>query len=620
MKINDCCNKWKDMIKEAWTKAEHAVQGIKLTSESTIHYPDGAGVIELDIKADISAIEKQVDTNTSDITAMKTDIASNSASTSANASAIASEVTARTNADDAIRADMTNKQAKLTAGNNIAISDSNVISAIDTKYTAGSNVTINSNNVISAVDTKYSAGDGISISANNVISATDTGGSDFTAQNNDGNITFWKDGTQEAILKEGTNITITADGTISAAGGSATAVTASEINMADGRTVQVAIDAIEDELGDSEGTSGTIYSRLDAIETEQTTQNANIATNASAIETKQDKLSVNKNIKIINNAISALGVTNIVNNTTSEKIGLSYASTIASGSVVSDEIFTVDILEPGQYIYIDSTTTPPKLNIDLSGKQDKLTDSQLTVINNSSLQKGYYFDGGTANTEKFQLVAHPTDEDSATVTMHPGTNVTFSKNKTDDININVDLSSKADASTVTTLSNAVSKCYDDYSIDRSSGKVTLTMKAADDMTSASQDILTAGDGVTISDTGVISATGGGSGGAEYKNLYANTATDFFSKVYSELKVGDVVSLKLTLVSGSEYLRITGIITTMASTAVYIYGSVVTNYSNANDTWHEILITSDGTVKAYGIDNTSKTLSPTYFNVYATHFN
>lgn len=64
------------------------------------------------------------------------------------------------------------KQGTLTAGDNIAISEQNVISATDTKYTAGTNVEISEQNVISATDTKYTAGTGISISEQNVISAS----------------------------------------------------------------------------------------------------------------------------------------------------------------------------------------------------------------------------------------------------------------------------------------------------------------------------------------------------------------------------------------------------------------------------------------------------------------
>ena len=66
----------------------------------------------------------------------------------------------------------TNKQGKLTAGNNIQISPDNVISATDTKYTAGENITISDNNVISATGggATYISGDYINIE-NNKISA-----------------------------------------------------------------------------------------------------------------------------------------------------------------------------------------------------------------------------------------------------------------------------------------------------------------------------------------------------------------------------------------------------------------------------------------------------------------
>ena len=108
--------------------------------------------------------------------------------------------------------DNKNLQPKLTAGENITISNDNVISATDTgltqeqvntlidsknlqpKLTAGTNITIDGNNVISSVDTgvseqqvntlidnknlqpKLTAGENITISADNVISATASGG------------------------------------------------------------------------------------------------------------------------------------------------------------------------------------------------------------------------------------------------------------------------------------------------------------------------------------------------------------------------------------------------------------------------------------------------------------
>lgn len=58
-----------------------------------------------------------------------------------------------------------------TAGENILISESNVISAKNTTYTAGENIQISERNVISATAPTYTAGENIQISASNVISA-----------------------------------------------------------------------------------------------------------------------------------------------------------------------------------------------------------------------------------------------------------------------------------------------------------------------------------------------------------------------------------------------------------------------------------------------------------------
>lgn len=64
--------------------------------------------------------------------------------------------------DHEISVDPDYVQEKLTAGDNITISD-NVISATDTTYTAGSNVQISAENVISATDTTYTAGTGLDL-------------------------------------------------------------------------------------------------------------------------------------------------------------------------------------------------------------------------------------------------------------------------------------------------------------------------------------------------------------------------------------------------------------------------------------------------------------------------
>ncbi len=67
------------------------------------------------------------------------------------------------------------KQDTLTAGNNIIITDENVISSVNTTYTAGTNVSISEENVISATDTTYTAGTGIEITEGNVINNTQSG-------------------------------------------------------------------------------------------------------------------------------------------------------------------------------------------------------------------------------------------------------------------------------------------------------------------------------------------------------------------------------------------------------------------------------------------------------------
>lgn len=108
---------------------------------------------------------------------------------------------------------------------------------------------------------KLTAGIGIRI-ANDVI----TNDSRFTVQNNDGSVMFYKNGEKVGEITEGTNITISPEGVISATGGgSGGTSTASEVLLTDGRSVQEGIDALEDELGDL-GTSGTVQERLEALE------------------------------------------------------------------------------------------------------------------------------------------------------------------------------------------------------------------------------------------------------------------------------------------------------------------------------------------------------------------
>lgn len=126
-------------------RLKQQIDEIKTNQLSSQNSTSGASV-------DLSPLENAISQNASDIDALQSSVNSNTSAISSLQSA---------------------KQDKLTAGNNISISNG-VISATDTTYTAGQNISINANNVINAIDTKYFAGTNVTIDQNNVISATCT--------------------------------------------------------------------------------------------------------------------------------------------------------------------------------------------------------------------------------------------------------------------------------------------------------------------------------------------------------------------------------------------------------------------------------------------------------------
>lgn len=86
---------------------------------------------------------------------------------------------------------------------------------------------------------------------------------------------------------------------------------------------------------------------------------------------------------------------------------------------------------------------------------EMLTEEQRSVIDNESLQSGFFFDGATADTSKFQLVAHPTGESSVAVVMKPGTGITFTRNSSDNISVNANVTTiTGNAGTATKLATA----------------------------------------------------------------------------------------------------------------------------------------------------------------------
>lgn len=109
----------------------------------------------------------------------------------------------------------------------------------------------------------------------------------------------------------------------------------------------------------------------------------------------------------------------------------------------------------GRVTKVDSSVTDGSANAvsgdavhtALQGKQDSLSDDQRKVLANTSLQQGYFIDGGAFNTQNMKLSMHPTGS-TATVDIiaKPGSNITFTQNSSDNISINADLSSCMKAS------------------------------------------------------------------------------------------------------------------------------------------------------------------------------
>ena len=119
----------------------------------------------------ISLLQTRIQTAESDIDACEGRLTTNESNIAANASDIA-DVEERTSTLESdivtVHTQLAKKQDVLTAGDNISISDSNVISATDTKYTAGDNISISDSNVISAIGVGVTAGTGLSLSGSTI--------------------------------------------------------------------------------------------------------------------------------------------------------------------------------------------------------------------------------------------------------------------------------------------------------------------------------------------------------------------------------------------------------------------------------------------------------------------
>lgn len=372
MRLGDSieCSKWRTKLNAAYNKAISAIQKIR-DKDGNEYVPDGNGLVTIDYSpTTINGFDSRITANTN---------------------AIATEQTARTNADTVLQSEIDAKQDALSYGSGISIinntvrangvlttvsrssaganayrqtvgTDGTVSTASQAIFTAGDNLTYDaSTGKLDATDTKYTAGSGIDISDANVISVS----------------------------------------------GSSQSVTASDVTLDDNRTVQTAIDAIEDEIGD-ETTAGSIK----YVEKTNTDNIATNASNISALQTsvagKQNTLTAGEGTLIVDDTIYAND--NIVNMSDSFYVVASKALSIpyTAHQVVSTLDNAPSVVSGRAYLFklgnglkesTDSTIAirNPTIEVDTSVIQSKLTaGDNITIADDGTISSSA--SAGTAYT------------------------------------------------------------------------------------------------------------------------------------------------------------------------------------------------------------------------------
>lgn len=315
------CSKWKTMIQEAWNKATTAVQRIK-DKDGNSYVPDGNGTVEIDYSpAKIDGIVIDVSNNASAIASETTNrvSADNALQTqiTSNDSDIATLKTDTANlktADTTLQTNIDAKQDKLTAGAGIVIVDDTVYSndnvqTIERSVYSPSNKTLSLGYTYKEVVSAFGDTPSRVTSSRNLFTLG-TGLKESTGSTSTLNSPTIDVDTSviQKKLTAGDGINIADDGTIST---QSSAPTAEQVNLTDGRSVQTAVDAIEDEIGD-ESTAGSIK----YVEKTNTDDIATNATNISALQTsvsnletsvasKQDTLTMGSGIYISGNTIGS---------------------------------------------------------------------------------------------------------------------------------------------------------------------------------------------------------------------------------------------------------------------------------------------------------------------------
>lgn len=233
----------------------------------------------------------------------------------------------------------------------------------------------------------------------------------------------------------------------------------------------------------------------------------------------------------------------------------------------------------------------------LTGGLESLTTEQKAVLNNESLQDGYFIDGGSYSTTKMELLMHPTSGGTVSVVAKPGNNITFTQNSSDNISINAvvpDISGKADSADLVSFQESVAATYAkaaDLATVATSGKysdlsgtpaipsvgnATITIQKNG---SAVGTFTTNQSSAGTIDITVPTAVSELTNDSAYITKAVSDLTNYYTKssTYSKTEVDSLVAAKLTI-SVVIALPTTGI----STSTIYLVKASTTGTNNAYD--------------------------------------
>lgn len=266
-----------------------------------------------------------------------------------------------------------------SAGDNITISNSGVISALNTTYSAGNNISISSDNQISATNTTYTAGDNITIESD-VISALNT---TYSAGDNvsiEGNVINAVD----TVYVEGDNITFGEDNSINSSHpvievqGDST----DSANPMFGGSFNAVSEVTRDEDGHVLGVTTSLVTLPEAV----LTPGPNITIVDGVISSTNTTYSAGENVTIdANNAINASHIEVVVEGDTTSTIIPAAGSTVSMiDSVERDELGHVVSVNTKTMKLPDASVPIP---IEIDTILDETSDNPVT---NAAITSGIY--------------------------------------------------------------------------------------------------------------------------------------------------------------------------------------------------------------------------------------